>query len=390
MAGPKKRGPRHSTKPQRLAALLAALLTGCGPSEPASPVQPSPAPVIATNTVAKGSVADDGMVWIPGGEFWMGGPDDASISAVRSRLQPGEPVCSGLVDGFRDSGPAHRVRVDGFWMDRTEVTNDEFRRFADATGYVTVAERRPDPAEFPDADPSLLVPGSVVFHPPTEPVTHENPLAWWRYVPGASWRHPEGPGSSIEGRMRHPVVHVAFEDAEAYARWAGKRLPTEAEWERAARGGLESQPYPWGNTLLVDGRWQCNAFQGPFPGGDNGEDGFRGAAPVGSFPPNGYGLRDMSGNVWEWCSDWYRPDTYRLAAVASEVNPQGPPTSFDPDEPGVRKRVHRGGSFLCSAQYCSRFLLGTRGKGAVDTGSNHVGFRCVRVAVPRTPAVPAS
>ncbi len=361
------RRARSSTGPKRLACLLAALLPGCGPSEPSSKgADESVTPAVAT--AETGSSGDEaGMVWIPGGEFWMGGPDDASISAVRSRLQPGEPVCSGLVDGFRDSGPGHRVRVDGFWMDRTEVTNEEFERFTRATGYVTVAERKPDPADFPDADPALLVPGSVVFHPPAEPVTHENPLAWWRYVPGADWRHPDGPGSSLGGRMRHPVVHVAFEDAEAFARWAGKRLPTEAEWERAARGGVEGQPYPWGNSLLVDGRWQCNAFQGTFPGGDSGDDGFRGCAPVGSYAANGYGLLDMSGNVWEWCSDWYRPDTYRLASLTSESNPKGPPTSFDPDEPGVRKRVHRGGSFLCSAQYCSRFLVGTRGKGAVDT-----------------------
>ena len=328
------------------------------------------------------------MAWIPGGEFWMGGPDDASIDAVRGRLRPGEPVCSGLLDGFPDAGPGHRVRVDGFWMDRTEVTNGEFARFVEATGYRTVAERNPDPAEFPGADPALLVPGSVLFTPPREAVTLDDPLAWWSYRAGTSWRHPDGPGSSHSNRLDHPVVHVAYEDAEAYARWAGKRLPTEAEWERAARGGKDRLPYPWGRELVVDGRWMCNAFQGRFPDADTGEDGFRGIAPVGRFPANPYGLHDMVGNVWEWCSDWYRPDTYREASLTVAVNPQGPATSFDPDEPGQRKRVHRGGSFLCSAQYCSRFLLGTRGKGAVDTGSAHVGFRCVRTGPP--PADPRS
>ena len=296
-------------------------------------------------------------------------------------------MCTGLRDGFTDSDPVHRVFVDGFWMDETEVTNDQFARFVAATGYRTVAEYAPKAEDFPGADPTLLVPGAAVFVRPEGPVTLEDPLQWWRYVPGAQWRHPEGPGSSIEGKGNRPVVHVAYADAEAYARWAGKRLPTEAEWEIAARGGLDAKPYAWGDERLdTAGRWQCNAFQGRFPDADAASDGFRGIAPVRQYAPNGLGLYDVAGNVWEWCSDWYRPDTYRLRAANGGVvrNPRGPSDSLDPDEPGVPKRVHRGGSFLCSDQYCARFLIGTRGKGAVDTGSSHLGFRCVREG-PRSP-----
>src|SRR5262249_38690421 len=203
---------------------------------------------------------------------------------------------------------------------------------------------------------------------------------WWRYVPGASWRHPEGPASSLVGRGRHPVVHVAWEDAAAYARWASKRLPTEAEWEFAARGGLDRKRYVWGDELTPGGKWRANIGQGHFPDRNSAADGFRGTAPVASFPANGYGLYDMAGNVWEWTADWYRPDTYQRQAAAGGVtrNPQGPGDSLDPAEPGIPKRGQRGGSFLCSDQYCTRYLPGARGKGAVDTGTSHVGFRCVR------------
>jgi len=309
----------------------------------------------------------------------MGGPSAGPVAELQAQLKSGEPVCNGLMNGFNDCEPAHRVRVDGFWMDVTEVTNEEFERFARETRYVTVAERKLDPAQFPNAKPELLVPGSVVYSPPDGPVDLDDFTQWWRYVPGANWRHPTGKESSIDGRGNFPVVHVAYEDAEAYARWAGKRLPTEAEWEFAARGGLSGKAYAWGDQLKPNGRWQCNAYQGRFPDADTAEDGFRGLAPVRQYSPNGYGLFDMAGNVWEWCSDWYRPDYYAAqAAMGLSVNPRGPGESFDPEEPGIPKRVQRGGSFLCSNHYCARYLIGTRGKGAVDTGSSHVGFRCVR------------
>jgi formylglycine-generating enzyme required for sulfatase activity len=359
---------------------IIALAGGAG-CERAAPVAPPDAGKTSSHVASSAPTnAPEGMVWIPGGEFWMGGPAESSTRDLRNRLNASEPVCSGLASGFKDAQPAHRVRVRGFWMDLTEVRNEQFERFVRATGYVTVAERPPDPAQFPGADPSLIVPGSVVFTPPAEAVPLDDFTQWWRYVPGASWRHPEGPASSIQGRGHFPVVHVAHEDAEAYARWAGKRLPTEAEWEFAARGGLDRQAYAWGGDLKRAGRWMCNAFQGRFPNADMGEDGFKGLAPVRQFSPNGFGLHDMAGNVWEWCADWYRPDYYDGLAAAGGVadNPRGPADSFDPDEPGQPKRVQRGGSFLCSDQYCARYLIGTRGKGAVDTGNSHVGFRCVR------------
>lgn len=309
----------------------------------------------------------DGMVWVPGGEFSMGCLDPRTVP-------------HGGPDPMADARPVHRVRVDGFWMDATEVTNAQFAAFVAATGYVTVAERAPTAEEFPDAPPENLVAGSVVFTPPTETVSLDNHLRWWAYVKGADWRHPLGPESSIEGREQEPVVHVAFDDAAAYARWAGKRLPTEAEWEFAARGGLAGALYPWGNEFQPADRWMANTWQGRFPGENTAADGYTGLAPVGRFPPNAYGLHDMSGNVWEWCADWYRPDTYAKAAASGAVtdNLLGPDSSFDPQEPGQPKRVQRGGSYLCSESYCARYIVGSRGKGEISSATNHIGFRCVK------------
>jgi len=312
--------------------------------------------------------APPGMVWIPGGEFSMGCADPR-----------GRPA--GGPDPMRDARPIHRVHVDGFWMDRTEVTNAQFREFVDATGYVTIAERPPKAEDFPGAPPENLVPGGLVFTPPDGPVPLTNHYAWWAYVPGADWRHPTGPDSSIEGRDDDPVVQVAHDDAIAFADWAGKRLPTEAEWEFAARGGLSGSLFPWGDDFRPGGRFMANTWQGVFPGENTAADGFAGIAPVARFPPNAYGLHDMAGNVWERCADWYRPDTYAVAAdspVQPARNPGGPPDSFDPQEPGQNKRLLRGGSYLCSELYCARYIVGTRGKGEPSSGSNHVGFRCVK------------
>ncbi|HYP78817.1 MAG TPA: formylglycine-generating enzyme family protein [Steroidobacteraceae bacterium] len=312
--------------------------------------------------------APPGMVWIPGGEFSMGARDPLDSSDVVA------------MEATTDSRPVHRVYVDGFWMDATEVTNDQFARFVRATGYVTVAERPLRPEEFPGVPAADLVPGSVVFAPPDHAVALTDHLQWWTFVRGASWRHPQGPGSSIEGRGHFPVTQVAYEDAEAYAKWAGKRLPTEAEWEFAARGGMTGQLYPWGNEFMPQGKWMANIHQGHFPDHDSGADSFVGVAEVARFPPNGYGLHDVAGNVWEWVGDWYRPDYYAQLASAGGVarNPRGPVDSVDPAEPGVQKRVHRGGSFLCTDQYCSRYMVGTRGKGEPGTATNHLGFRCVQ------------
>lgn len=276
-----------------------------------------------------------------------------------------------------DATPIHAVQVDAFWMDEHEVTNAQYGEFVKATGYVTVAEQTPTAEEFPGAPAESLVPGSVVFRPTSQPVPLDNHYQWWAYVQGASWRHPEGPGSKADDNT--PVVHIAWEDAVAYARWAGKRLPTEAEWEFAARGGLSGQLYTWGNQLKMNGRLMCNSYQGKFPVSDTGEDGYIAAAPVRRYPANGYGLYDMAGNVWEWCADWYDFNYYKsFPAGQVSKNPTGPVRPFDPAEPGVMKKVHRGGSFLCTDQYCARYMNGTRGKGDWRTGTNHVGFRCVK------------
>ena len=331
----------------------ATMSAGFEPTVPNAATAPGPAP--------------EGMVWIPGGEFSMGAQDPPGHDDVGMQATV-------------DSRPIHRVALDGFWMDATEVTNAQFAAFVQATGYVTVAERTPRAEDFPGAPPENLVAGAIVFAPPDHAVPLDDHFQWWSYVHGASWRHPLGPESDLRGRERYPVVQVAYEDAVAYATWAGKRLPTEAEWEFAARGGFSGKVYPWGDEFEPGNRWMANTHQGHFPDHDTGVDGFTGAGPVAQYPPNGYGLYDVAGNVWEWVSDWYRPDYYaELAASGVARNPQGPAASFDPSEPGEKKRVHRGGSFLCTDAYCSRYMVGTRGKGEVGTGTNHLGFRCIRV-----------
>jgi formylglycine-generating enzyme required for sulfatase activity len=295
----------------------------------------------------------EGMVWVPGGTFWMG-RDPAACDS---------PLC--CTAGAQDALPVHEVELDGFWIDRAPVTNAQFERFVAAIGYRTVAERPLDG----------LPPGSFVFTPPERVTDLRDPSQWWLYVPGADWRHPEGPASNLAGRGDHPVVQVCWDDAVAYAAWAGKRLPTETEWEYAARGGLGRRRYAWGDDLLPGGRWQANVWQGRFPTENTAADGFRGSSPVGSFPANGYGLVDMSGNVWQWCADWYRPDYY---AHSPRRNPPGPDSGSDPAEGGLAKRVQRGGSFLCSDSYCQGYQPGSRGKGQPNSAANHVGFRCLR------------
>ncbi|MGM8361898.1 SUMF1/EgtB/PvdO family nonheme iron enzyme [Flavobacterium sp. ARAG 55.4] len=311
----------------------------------------------------------EGMVWIPGGEFSMGSNfDDESLCSIK-----------GVTN---DARPIHRVYVDGFWMDKTEVTNKEFAEFVKATGYVTVAEKKPLPEELPGVPLSDLIAGSAVFTPTKSKVDLNNYLAWWQYVGGANWRHPLGPDSDLKGKENYPVVQIAFEDAAAYAKWAGKRLPTEAEWEFAARGGKTGTSYTWGNVLKPDGKFQANIYQGEFPvdKGDKAEDGFVGLAPVAQYQPNGYGLYDMAGNVWELINDWYSEDYYELLSASGKVarNPQGPERSNYSAEPNALTKVHRGGSFLCTDEYCTRYLVGSRGHGEIKSTANHIGFRCVR------------
>ena len=310
----------------------------------------------------------------------MGGPGESACRQALAATDPKKPTCSLLRGGFTDSQPSHEVEVNGFWMDETEVTNDQFQKFIQATSYVTVAERKPKAEDFPGAPEEMLVPGSVCFRSPKNSVSLDDFAAWWSYLPGACWNHPLGKGTDLVGKGAFPVVHVAYEDAEAYAKWAGKRLPTEAEWERASRGGKEGETYPWGNEFRPSGEWMANTWQGKFPNTDSGEDGWKGVAPVRKYPANPYGLYDLSGNVWEWCSDWYRPDSYETDSKSGVVrDPKGPSSGFDPEEPSAKKRVHRGGSFLCSDQFCARYILGTRSKGEISTGTSHLGFRCVKV-----------
>jgi formylglycine-generating enzyme required for sulfatase activity len=315
------------------------------------PVRDMSLPVIKFISHKEDKTIQEEMKWIPGGTYQMGSDD------------------------FADSKPVHAITVDGFWMDEHEVTNAQFEKFIKVTGYTTVAERPLNPQDYPGVPVEKLVPGSAVFTPPTHKVSLDDPLQWWTYVNGANWRHPYGGQSSVVAKDNEPVVQVCYEDAAAYARWAGKRLPTEAEWEFAARGGKKASVYYWGSELKPGGKWAANIFQGSFPDHNALEDGYNAVAPVKSFSANAYGLYDMEGNVWEWCSDLYRPDYYKNSP---QKNPQGPNDSFDPDEPGVIKHVQRGGSFLCSDDYCIRYKAGSRGKGETSSASNNLGFRCVR------------
>jgi formylglycine-generating enzyme required for sulfatase activity len=300
------------------------------------------------------------MVWIPGGTFMMGSNDH-----------------------YPEEAPAHLVEVDGFWIDQYQVTNAQFRRFVKETGYVTVAERVPEAEMYHGADPAMLVPGSVVFDQPPGRVPVDNHYNWWAWKPGACWKHPEGPGSTLAGRERHPVVHVAWEDVEAYASWAGKSIPTEAEWEYAARGGRDGLPYAWGTELAPKGRMLANYWQGEFPWQNLTLDGYERTAPIGSFPPNGYGLFDMIGNAWEWTADFYRgqhaPASPCCGGMARNPRNADRGGSIDPAAPGapMPRKVLKGGSFACAENYCRRYRPAARMHHPVDTGTNHITFRCV-------------
>ena len=306
-----------------------------------------------------------GMKWIPGGTFLMGANDK---------------------EGRADEYPSHQVKLDGYWMDEKEVTNAQFAAFVKATGYKTVAERKPDweeikkqlPEGTPKPSDDLLVAASLTFNPPPRPVPLHDASQWWAWTPGADWKHPEGPKSNLKGKDNYPVTQVCWEDANAYAKWAGKRLPTEAEWEYAARGGQKNTIYPWGNEQIEAGKPKANTWQGSFPDKNTDWDGFHGLAPTGSFPANAYGLFDMAGNVWEWVSDWYTNDYYDTQKGETATNPKGPDKSFDPDEPTVPKKVTRGGSFMCNSSYCKGYRVAARMKSSPDTGLQNTGFRCVR------------
>ncbi len=353
--------------------LLIILLWGCNAQGPSEKEKSTPSNTQSTSKSYPQNNPDsviNGMVWIPGGNYDMGGNSQQADE---------------------DEFPKHQVKIEGFWMDIHEVTNRQFMEFTDATGYKTIAERTVDwedmksqlPPGTPKPADSLLQPGALVFRPTEGPVPLTNVNVWWEWVIGANWRHPEGPNTDIEDRMDHPVVQVAWDDAVAYARWSGKRLPTESEWEWAARGGLSEPVYPWGDQPAERASDKANFWQGFFPYLNREEDGYFGTAPVKSFPPNGYGLFDMAGNVWEWCSDWYHYDAYQLALKSGlETNPQGPAESFDPQEPYTPKRVVRGGSFLCNDSYCSGYRVSRRMKSSHDTGLSHTGFRCVSDQTP--------
>ena len=303
------------------------------------------------------------MAWVPGGTFVMGSDEH-----------------------YPEEAPAHPVTVDGFWIDQHAVTNKEFARFVRATRHVTVAERAPDAADYPGAKPELLVAGSSVFVQPSHRVDLSNPYDWWTWVPGADWRHPLGPGSSVKRMPDHPVVHVAWDDVTAYAAWVGKDLPTEAEWEFAARGGLDGATYAWGEELTPEGRWMANTWQGEFPVQNTKDDGYVGTAPVGRYPPNGYGLLDMIGNVWEWTTDWYQAHAETSHSCCTVQNPRGgrQDASIDPAMPdnAIPRRVMKGGSNLCAPNYCRRYRPAARMPQAVDTSTSHLGFRCISRSSP--------
>jgi len=315
--------------------------------------------------VAKQKHNHAGMVFIPAGTFMMGGDN---------------------VQAKPDEFPKHAVTISAFWMDSTPVTNAEYQQFIQATHYVTTAELKPDwellkkqlPPNTPKPDEKKLVPASLVFTPPDHPVALDNPAAWWSWTPQANWRHPRGPGSTIANLANHPVVHVSWEDANAYCRWAGKRLPTEAEWEWAARGGLQNKIYPWGDEPIDQGKVKANTWQGPFPYKNTLRDNYYYTSPVKSFAPNGYKLYDMAGNVWEWVADWYSSNYYSTVSKNNVIDPQGPTHSYDPEEPTMPKKVLRGGSFLCNETYCSGYRVAARMKTSPDTSMEHEGFRCVQ------------
>ncbi|CAN7634713.1 formylglycine-generating enzyme family protein [Phyllobacterium sp. LjRoot231] len=300
----------------------------------------------------------DNMVWVPGGEFRMGSDDY-----------------------YPEEAPAHRVRVNGFWMDKFTVTNRDFARFVEATGYVTLAEKPANPDDYPGALPEMLAPSSTMFKKPSAPVDMSNHFNWWVYVRGANWRNPRGPASTIKKLADHPVVHVAYEDVEVYCRWIGKELPTEAEWEFAACGGLDGAEYVWGDEFTPGGKYMANTWQGDFPYRNTLDDGFEYTSPVGSFPANGYGLYDMAGNVWEWTTDWYQEHGKITSPCCTADNPRGGTLeeSFDPSQPEIKiaRRVTKGGSHLCAPNYCRRYRPAARMSQPVDTSISHLGFRCI-------------
>lgn len=308
----------------------------------------------------RGPAPSKNMVWVPGGEFLMGSDDF-----------------------YPEERPVHRVRVDGFWMDEHPVTVAEFRRFVKATGHVTWAEREPDPDDYPDADPALLVPGSLVFQPTSGPVDLSDYRNWWTWAPGADWRHPEGPETTVHGRELHPVTHVAYDDAVAYAAWAGKALPSEAQWERAARGGLEGKVFCWGDEFAPRDRMMANTWQGEFPWQNLMLDRYERTSPVKQFPPNAYGLYDVAGNVWEWTSDFFTPghpdEVSHPCCSPKNARVTSPEHSYDLGAPGaeIPRRVTKGGSHLCAPNYCLRYRPAARQGEAVDTTTSHIGFRCI-------------